>query len=78
MPSAKARASRVDIAGDEARGFGIGAADDDRWHTHGAGRKAGRGEASLMLRGWDQNPASEVAALLFRRELVIEVDACRV
>jgi hypothetical protein len=33
--------------------------------------------AALMLRGRDQNLAAEMAALLFRRERVIEVDACR-
>ena len=60
----------------EAGGFGVGAGDDDRRHAHGVGREAGRGEATLMLRGRDQNLAAEMAALLFRGQLVLEVDAC--
>jgi hypothetical protein len=54
----------------EAGGFGVGAGDNDRRHAHGVGREVGRGEATLMLRGRDQNLAAGMAALLFRGQLV--------
>ena len=67
----------VDIGGDELGRFGVGAGDDEGRHAADVGGEARRDEAALMLRCRDQNLAAQMAALLFRGELVLEVNAGR-
>jgi hypothetical protein len=65
----------VDVGGQQLGGFRVGAGDDQRRRAHDVGGEARRVEVADMRRGRDQHLAAEMAALLFRRELVFEVDA---
>ena len=62
----------VHIRGDELRGLGIGAGDDECGDAHDIGRKTCGRETALMLGRRKQNLAAEMAALLPRRELILE------
>ena len=69
----------VDVGGDQRRGLGIGAGDDDGRHVGDVSRQPGRGQRADVLLGGDQHLATEVAALLLRRQLIFPVrprDAC--
>src|SRR5699024_4999277 len=63
----------VDIGGDERRGLGVGPRDDDGRDVRDVGRQTGRGQGPDVLVGRDEHLATEVAALLLRRELVLPV-----
>ena len=63
----------VDVGGDQRGGLGVGAGDDDGRHVGDVGGQAGRGQRADVLLGRDQHLATEVAALLLRRQLVLPV-----
>src|SRR5690606_14461010 len=65
----------VDVRGEELRSLGIRTSDDQRRDTHDVGGKARGIEIADMRGGRDQDLAAEMAALLFRSQLVLEVDA---
>ena len=65
----------VDVGGDELGGLGVGARDDQRRRAHHVGGEPRGVEVADMRGGRDQHLAAEMAALLLRRELVLEVDA---
>src|SRR5690348_8265702 len=64
----------VDIAGDQPRALRIGTGDEDGRNTADVGSQARRVEVADRRLGRDQDLAAEVAALLFRCELVFEVN----
>ena len=57
--------------------LGVGAGDDQRRRAHHVGGEPRGIEVADMRGGRDQHLAAEMAALLFRRELVLVVDAGR-
>ena len=65
----------VDVGGEQVRRLGVGAREDDRRHAHAVGGEP-RGDQLVdgLARG-HQHLAAHVAALLDRRQLVLEVDA---
>ena len=63
----------VDVGGDQRGCLGVGAGDDDGRDVGDVGREAGRGQGADVLLGRDEHLATEVAALLLRRELVLPV-----
>ena len=67
----------VDVGGQQLGGLGVGARDDQRRRAHHVGGKPRRVEVADMRRGRDQHLAAEMAALLLRSQLVLEVDAGR-
>ena len=67
----------VDVGGQELRGLRVGARDDQRRRAHHVGRQPRGVEVADMRRGRDQHLAAEMAALLLRSELVLEVNARR-
>ncbi len=66
---------RVDVGREELRAQRVGARDDHGRHAHHVGREPGADQRAHELRGRDEHLAAEVAALLLRRELVLEVHA---
>ncbi len=69
----------VDVGGDQRGRLGVGAGDDDGRHVGDVGRQASRGQGADVLLGGDEHLATEVAALLLRRQLIFPVrprDAC--
>ena len=67
----------VDIGGDQLGALGVGARDHEGRHAADVGGEARRDQVALMRGGRDQHLAAHVAALLLRRELVLEVNAGR-
>ena len=65
----------VDIAGDELGALGIGAGDEDGRNPADVGGEPRGIEVADRRLGRDQHLAAEMAALLFRCELVLEVNA---
>ena len=65
----------VDVAGDELGAFRIGAGDEDGRNPADVGGEPRGVEVADRGLGRDQHLAAEVAALLFGRELVLEVNA---
>ncbi len=65
----------VDIGGDEVGRFGVGARDQQRRHAHHVGRETRRDQLGHRFARRHQHLAAHVAALLHRRELVLEVHA---
>ena len=65
----------VDIRRQELGGLRIGAGNDQGRHAHHVGGEAGGGEVADMCLCRDQHLAAEMAALLFRSELVLEMHA---
>src|SRR4051794_9494855 len=65
----------IDVAGDELRAFCIRAGDEDRRYAADVRCQARRIEVANRRLGRDQPLAAEMAALLLRRELVLEVTA---
>ena len=65
----------VDVARDERGAERVGARDEDRRHLADVGREPRRGQRAHELARRDEHLAAEMAALLFRRELVLEMDA---
>ena len=65
----------VDVGGDQGGGLGVGTGDDDRRDVGDVGRETSRGQGADVLLGRDEHLATEVAALLLRRELVLPVRA---
>ena len=63
----------VDVGGDQRGGLGVGAGDDDRRDVGDVGGQASRGQGADVLLGGDEHLATEVAALLLRRQLVLPV-----
>ena len=63
----------VDVGGDQRGRLGVGAGDDDGRHVGDVGRQASRGQGADVLLGGDEHLATEVAALLLRRQLVLPV-----
>ena len=64
----------IDIARQERRREGVSASDDERRHVHHVGGESRRNERANELRRRHEDFAAEVAALLLRRELILEVD----
>ena len=71
----KRHVARVNVACQQLRRVGVGARHDERRHAHHVGRQAGRHQLLLELADRHQHLAAHVAALLGRRELVLEVHA---
>ncbi len=67
--------ARVDVARDDVRSVGVGARDDDRRNVEHVGRETGGHEMADRFLRRNEHLAAEMAALLFRRELIFEVDA---
>ena len=65
----------VDVRGDQLGAFGVGAGDRDGRRAHDVGGQTGGDQIAFMRLGRDQHLAAQVAALLLRRQLVLEVDA---
>ena len=65
----------VDVAREQRRGQRVGARDEDRRHVEDVGREPRGDERAHELARGNQHLAAEMAALLLRRELVLEVDA---
>ena len=65
----------VHIARDKRRAQSVGTGDDDRRNAQHVGRQAGCCEGADVLLGRDEHLAAHVATLLFRSQLVLEVDA---
>ena len=67
----------VDVAGEQLCAIRIGARDQQGRHAHDVGGETRGIERADELLDRDQHLAAEMAALLFRRELVLEVHAGR-
>ena len=67
----------VDIRRDELGALRVGSREHKGRRAADVGGETRRDQVALMRRGRDQHLAAHVAALLFRRELVLEVDAGR-
>ena len=67
----------VDVGGEQLGGFRVGARHDQRRHAHHVGGEPRRVEVADMRGGRDQHLAAEMAALLLRGELVLEMHAGR-
>ncbi len=67
----------VDIGGDQFCALRVGAGENKSRRAADVGGEPCRDKVALMRRGRDQHLAAHVAALLFRRELVLEVNAGR-
>ena len=67
----------VDVARQELRGVGVRAGDQQRRHAGHVGREPRGEQRPDELAGRDEHLAAEVAALLLRRELVLEVHGRR-
>ena len=67
---------RVDVAREQRGRVGVGAGDEDGRHAQHVRGQTRRLQRADELRGRYEDLAAEVAALLLRRELVLEVDAC--
>ena len=65
----------VDVGGDQLGALRVGAREDESRHAADVGGQTRRDQIALMRRGRDQHLAAHMAALLFRRELVLEVHA---
>jgi hypothetical protein len=65
----------VDVGGHEIGGLRIGARENDRRHAHAIGGEPRRDQLVDRLARRHQHLAAHVAALLHRRELILEVDA---
>ena len=65
----------VDVAREQGRGESVGSCDEHGWDVEDVGREPCGDECADELARRDEHFASEVAALLLRRELVLEVDA---
>ncbi|GAT89901.1 hypothetical protein CVCC1112_4560 [Paenarthrobacter nicotinovorans] len=65
----------VNVGGDQGCCFGVGAGDDHRRGAGDVGCQAGCVQGPDVLLGGDQHLAAQVAALLFRSELVFPVNA---
>ena len=65
----------VDIGGDQLGALRVGARQHESRRAADVGGQARRDQVALMRRGRDQHLAAHVAALLFGRELVLEVNA---
>ena len=65
----------VDVAGDQLGAFGVGAGDEDGRNAADVGGEPRGIEVADRGLGRDQHLAAEMAALLFGRELVLEVNA---
>ena len=68
---------RIDVAGEQRRGFGVGPRDQHGRHVEHVHRQSGGDEILDRLLGRDEHFAAEMAALLLRRQLVFEMDAGR-
>ncbi len=66
----------VDVAREERRGERVRARDEDGRNVENVGRETGRDERADELARGNEHLAAEVAALLLRGELILEVDAC--
>ena len=66
---------RVDVRRQQPGAERVGARDQDRRHARDVGGEARGDERADKLGGGDEDLAAEVAALLLRGELVLEVDA---
>ena len=66
---------RVDVRRQQPGAERVGARDQDRRHARDVGGEARGDERADELGGRDEDLAAEVAALLLRGELVLEVDA---
>ena len=67
----------VDVGGDQLGAFRVGARQHEGRRAADVGGEPRRDQVALMRRGRDQHLAAHVAALLFRGELVLEVNAGR-
>ena len=67
----------VDIGRDQLGALRVGARQHEGRRAADVGGQPRRDQVALMRRGRDQHLAAHVAALLFRRELVLEVNAGR-
>jgi hypothetical protein len=67
----------VHVGGDELGGFRIRAGHDQGRGAHHVGGEPRGDEVALMGGGGDEHLAAEMAALLLRGELILEMDACR-
>ena len=67
----------VDVAEQQVGRVGVGARDQKRRHVADVHRQARRDQVAHRLLRRDQHLAAQVPALLFRRELIFEVDAGR-
>ena len=65
----------VDIRGNQPRAFGIRARDDKNRYAANVGRKSCGDQIALVRGGRDKHLAAQMAALLFRGELILEVNA---
>ena len=65
----------VDVGGDQLGRLGVGAGQDQGRHAADIGGQARGDEIADMGRSRDQDLAAHVAALLFRGQLVLEMDA---
>ncbi len=65
----------VDVGGQELGRFRVGAADHQGRHAAHIRRQPRRRQVANMRLSWDQHLAAEMAAFLFRRQLVLEMDA---
>ena len=63
----------VDVGGDQRRGLGVGAGDDDGRDVRDVGRQPRRRQRADVLLGRDEHLATEMAALLLRGQLVLPV-----
>ena len=66
----------VDVAGQELRRLRVSAAQQHRVDAFDVGRQAGRVQGTDVMGDRHQHLAAEMAALLLRGELVLEVHAC--
>ena len=71
------RVDRVDVAGQQVGRECVGAGNDDAGNAHDVCGQTGRVQCANVLRRGDEHLATEVAALLFRRELVLPVHTGR-
>ena len=67
----------VGVAREQRRRVGVGARDDERRHAEHVRREPRRQQRADELAGRNEHLAAEVAALLLRRELILEVDGRR-
>ena len=63
----------VDVRGDQGRRLGVGAGDHDCRHVGHVSGQPGGGQCADVLLGRDEHLATEVSALLLRRQLVLPV-----
>jgi hypothetical protein len=62
----------VDVGGEQLGGLGVGAGDDQGRRAHDVGGEPRGGQVADMRGGRDQHLAAEMAALLFRGELIFD------